>query len=238
MPADDMDSDTNTNAYDSAVSPGLEASDNSDSDDGFDYQEGSASLDATEPTVQETSGNSGSVNGSGMSSEQPAGTGSGTLNVPENSDVENNGQSDLMGNVGRATGGDTSSDTSNSAALTAPSVSDNGVNAATDNQPGNTGSTVTTGSGLVNVRPVATTTGSTKQPPIIPAKHYSSSPTRRSAPIPRSSAETGKAVNRSAVPNPKFKQPVLPNLPKTPSTGTGEYASAPARVTNFNNVPD
>ena len=77
MPADDMDSDTTTNAYDSPVSPGLEASDNSDSGDGFDYQEGSASLDATEHTDQETSDNRGCANGSGISPEQPARTSSG-----------------------------------------------------------------------------------------------------------------------------------------------------------------
>lgn len=210
----------------------------SEDGDGFDYQEGLGSLDATEPPVSNDEG--GSVTDannpgeaaptSGSSSTVP--TSSGLMPASESTELSPIGDNDLPNDVGRATGNEdlnaASGAVSDTSSESTP-VSEY-INAAAGGQsdirsPRTTGAS---GAGHLSnvrpatnstdsVRPVATTAGSAKQAPIIPAKHYS--------------ASSNVASN--------FKVPHsgTPDVPTTPQGDSGQ-APSNGRVTNFNNIPD
>lgn len=210
----------------------------SEDGDGFDYQEGLGSLDATEPPVSNDEG--GSVTDannpgeaaptSGSSSTVP--TSSGLMPASESTELSPIGDNDLPNDVGRATGNEDLNAASGAVSDTSSESTPIGedINAAAGGQsdigaPRTTGAsgaehmtnvrpaTNSTGS----VRPVATTAGSAKQAPIIPAKHYS--------------ASSNVASN--------FKAPHsgTPDVPTTPQGDSGQ-APSNGRVTNFNNIPD
>lgn len=206
--------------------------------DGFDYQEGMGSLAATEPPAPNDDGgaviNAGNPGGevsptSGGSSAVTTGSG---LMPSEKPDLPSMGGNDQPNDVGRATGNEDLNAASGAVSDTSSESTPIGedINAAAGGQsdivaPRTTGAsgaghmtnvrpaTNSTGS----VRPVATTAGSAKQAPIIPAKHYS--------------ASSNVASN--------FKAPHsgTPDVPTTPQGDSGQ-APSNGRVTNFNNIPD
>lgn len=210
----------------------------SEDGDGFDYQEGMGSLDATEPPI--TNGDDSPVNNvdnpgetapiGGSSSTVP--TSSGLMPSSENPDLPSMGGNEQPNDVGRATGNEDLNAASGAVSDTSSDSTPIGedINAATGGQPdiGAPRTTGTSGAGhLTNVRPatnstgsvrpVATTAGSVKQAPIIPAKHYSAS------------------TNVS----PNFKTPhsETTNGSTAPQGDSGQ-APSNGRVTNFNNIPD
>ncbi|AWP47642.1 hypothetical protein CCS05_11945 (plasmid) [Levilactobacillus brevis] len=210
----------------------------SEDGDGFDYQEGMGSLDATEPPVTNEDdlpvnnvGNPGEAAPiSGNSATVP--TSSGLMPSSENPDLPSMGGNDQPNDVGRATGNEDLNAASGAVSDTSSEQTPIGedINAAAGGQSdiGAPRTTGTSGAGhLANVRPasnstgsvrpVATIAGSAKQAPIIPAKHYS--------------ASSNVASN--------FKAPHsgTPDVPTTPQGDSGQ-APSNGRVTNFNNIPD
>ena len=207
----------------------------SEDGDGFDYQEGMGSLDATEPPITNEDDlpvnnvdNPGETGGS--SSTVP--TSSGLMPSSENPDLTSMGGNEQPNDVGRATGNEDLNAASGAVSDTSlePTPIGEDINAAVGGQPdvGAPRTTGTSGAGhLTNVRlatnstgsvrPVATTAGSAKQAPIIPAKHYSA------------------ASNVS--PNFKTSHSETTNEPTAPQGDSGQ-APSNGRVTNFNNIPD
>lgn len=210
----------------------------SEDGDAFDYQEGLGSLDATEPPVSNDEG--GSVTDannpgeadpiSGSSSTVP--TSSGLMPASENTELSPMGDNDLPNDVGGATGNEDLNAASGAVSGTSSESTPIGedINAAAGGQSdiGSPRTTGASGAGHMtnvrpatnstgSVRPVATTAGSAKQAPIIPAKHYS--------------ASSNVASN--------FKVPHsgTPDVPTTPQGDSGQ-APSNGRVTNFNNIPD
>lgn len=210
----------------------------SEDGDGFDYQEGLGSLDATEPPVSNDEG--GSVTDannpgeaaptSGSSSTVP--TSSGLMPASESTELSPIGDNDLPNDVGRATGNEDLNAASGAVSDTSSEQTPIGedINAAAGGQSdiGAPRTTGTSGAGhLANVRPasnstgsvrpVATTAGSAKQAPIIPAKHYSAS----------SNVSQNFKASHSGTPD-------VPTIPQ----GDSGQAPSNGRVTNFNNIPD
>lgn len=210
----------------------------SEDGDGFDYQEGMGSLDATEPPVTNEDdlpvnnvGNPGEAAPiSGNSATVP--TSSGLMPSSENPDLPSMGGNDQPNDVGRATGNEDLNAASGAVSDTSSEQTPIGedINAAAGGQSdiGAPRTTGTSGAGhLANVRPasnstgsvrpVATTAGSAKQAPIIPAKHYS--------------ASSNVSQNFKA---PHSGTPDVPTIPQ----GDSGQAPSNGRVTNFNNIPD
>lgn len=210
----------------------------SEDGDGFDYQEGMGSLDATEPPVTNEDdlpvnnvGNPGEAAPiSGNSATVP--TSSGLMPSSENPDLPSMGGNDQPNDVGRATGNEDLNAASGAVSDTSSEQTPTGedINAAAGGQSdiGAPRTTGTSGAGhLANVRPasnstgsvrpVATTAGSAKQAPIIPAKHYSAS----------SNVSQNFKASHSGTPD-------VPTIPQ----GDSGQAPSNGRVTNFNNIPD
>lgn len=210
----------------------------SEDGDGFDYQEGMGSLDATEPPVTNEDdlpvnnvGNPGEAAPiSGNSATVP--TSSGLMPSSENPDLPSMGGNDQPNDVGRATGNEDLNAASGAVSDTSSEQTPIGedINAAAGGQSdiGAPRTTGTSGAGhLANVRPasnstgsvrpVATTAGSAKQAPIIPAKHYSAS----------SNVSQNFKASHSGTPD-------VPTIPQ----GDSGQAPSNGRVTNFNNIPD